>query len=192
MNSEATTVNTVYFTRPGKDNTEQTLSLAKKRAEELGIDTIIVASTRGNTAAQASEVFQEFRLIIVTHSTGLKEADMQEFEAVHREAVESRGGIVLTVTHAFGGVGRAVRRKLSTHQVDEIIAYTLRILGEGMKVVCEITLMATDAGLVRTDREAIAIAGTGRGADMAVVLKPAHAQDFFDLRIKEIICKPRL
>jgi len=34
--------------------------------------------------------------------------------------------------------------------------------------------------------------GTGRGVDTAVVLQPAHAQDFFALRIKEIICKPRL
>ncbi|MFH1928052.1 MAG: hypothetical protein ABIK79_07760 [Chloroflexota bacterium] len=52
--------------------------------------------------------------------------------------------------------------------------------------------MAADAGLIRTDEEVIAIAGTGRGADTAVVLQPAHAQDFFNLRVKEIICKPRL
>ena len=192
MDSNATAINIVYFTRPGRDNTEEALSLAKQRAQDLGIDTVILATTRGNTAVRASELFQGFRLIAVTHSTGLKEPDMQELDPEHRSLVESRGGIILTATHAFGGVGRSVRRKLNTYQVEEIIAHTLRVLGEGMKVICEISLMAADAGLVRTDREAIAIAGTGRGADTAVVLKPAHAQDFFDLRIKEIICKPRL
>ena len=85
-----------------------------------------------------------------------------------------------------------MRRRLNTYQTEEIIAYTLRVLGEGMKVACEIALMAADAGLVRTDQEVVSIGGTGRGADTAVVLKPAHAQDFFDLRVKEIICKPRL
>jgi len=52
--------------------------------------------------------------------------------------------------------------------------------------------MAADAGLVRTDTPLIGIAGTGKGADSAAVVVPANAQDFFDLRVHEIICKPRL
>jgi hypothetical protein len=55
--------------------------------------------------------------------------------------------------------------------------------------------MAADGGLVRTDEEIIAIASTGRGgggADTAVVLKPVNAHRFFDLKVKEILCKPRL
>jgi len=34
-----------------------------------------------------------------------------------------------------------------------------------MKVAVEIALMATDAGLIPVDREVIATAGTGEGAD---------------------------
>ncbi len=85
-----------------------------------------------------------------------------------------------------------MRKKLGTYELEEIIAYTLRIFGEGMKVACEITLMAADAGLVRTAEPAIAIAGTGKGADTAVILRPVNAQTFFDMRIMEILCKPRL
>lgn len=192
MNSEAVVATTVYFTKPGRENTEDTLRLAKKRAEELGINTVLVATTWGDTAVRAAELFEGFRLVVVTHSTGLTKPDIQELEPEHRSRVESRGGIILTATHAFGGVGRAVRRRLNTYQTEEIIAFTLRMLGQGVKVACEIALMAADAGLVRTDQEVVCIAGTVRGADTAVVLKPAHAQDFFDLRIKEIICKPRL
>lgn len=50
--------------------------------------------------------------------------------------------------------------------------------------------MAADAGLVRTDEDVIAIAGAGRGVDTALVLRPVNSQDFFDLRVKEILCKP--
>jgi len=73
------------------------------------------------------------------------------------------------------------------------VANTLRIFGQGMKVACEIAGMATDAGLVRTDESVIAIAGTGgagRGADTAVVVQPANVHNFFEMRIREILCKP--
>jgi hypothetical protein len=72
----------------------------------------------------------------------------------------------------------------------ETIADTLRIFGQGMKVVCEISMMAADSGLVRTDEDIIAIAGSSRGADTAVVLKPVNTHNFFDLKIREILCKP--
>jgi hypothetical protein len=37
----------------------------------------------------------------------------------------------------------------------------------------------------------MAIGGSGRGADSAVVIRAAHTQDFFDLRVVELVCKPR-
>ena len=83
-----------------------------------------------------------------------------------------------------------VNKKFNMYLLGEVIANTLRILGQGMKVVCEISIMAADAGLVRTDEDIIAIGGTGRGADTAAVLKPVNSQRFFDLRVREIVCKP--
>jgi len=186
------TVRGIYFYNQGKENTERTLEIAKARAEELGIKTILVATTTGETGARAAEFFQGYNLVVVTHSTGLRGPNEQELGEENRAAIERVGVKILTCQHAFGGVGRAVRKKLGTYELEEIIAHALRIFGEGMKVVCEIALMAADAGLVRTDEEVIAIAGTGRGADTAVVLVPANAQSFFDLRILEILCKPRL
>jgi hypothetical protein len=89
-------------------------------------------------------------------------------------------------------VGRAVRKKLKTYQVDEIMAFTLRTFGEGIKVAIEIALMAADVGLVSTKVPCISIGGTAEGADAALVLIPANAQTFFDLRILEVLAKPRL
>ena len=185
-----TTTNCTYFRGPGRDNTECVLRIAKVRAEELGIQSVVVATTTGQTGLRATQVFRDYNLVLVTHSTGFKEPNYQELTEENREAIEANGGHILTCQHAFGGVGRAVRKKLRTYELEEIVAYTLRIFGEGMKVVCEIALMAADAGLIRVDEPAIVIAGTGRGADTAVVLRPANAQTFFDMRIMEVLCKP--
>jgi len=184
------TIHCTYFHRPGKDNTARVLQIAKKRAEELSIRSIVVATTSGQTGVRATEAFKGYNLVVVTHSTGFKEPNYQELTEENRKAIEANGGRILTCQHAFGGVGRAVRKKLRTYELEEIVAYTLRIFGEGMKVVCEMALMAADAGMIRVDEPAIAIAGTGRGADTAVVLRPANAQTFFDMRIMEILCKP--
>lgn len=181
---------TVHFDRPGKENTEAVLRIAKQRAEELGIKTILVASTRGETAVRAVEVLKGLIVICVSHSHGFREPDFQEFTAENRQTVESKGGIVLTATHIFAGISRAMRNQFQTYVIGDIIANALRIFGEGMKVVVEIAMMAADAGLVRTDEDVIAIAGTGKGADTAIVLTPVNSQNFFDLRVKEILCKP--
>ena len=183
---------TVYFEKPGKDNTEETLQIAKQRAEQLGIRNIVVASTIGTTAVRATEVLSNcsYRVIAVTHVTGFREPDQQEFTDEHKKIVESNGGIVLTAAHSLGGLSRALRQKHSMYTLGEIVADTFRIFGQGMKVVCEIAATAADAGLVRSDEDAISIGGTGRGADTAVVLRPVDTHHFFNLRVREILCKP--
>jgi len=183
---------TVYFEKPGPENTEGTLKLAKARAEELGIQNIIVASTTGETGVKASELFKGYNLIVVSHVTGFRKPDFQEFLPKNRNIIENNGAKILTAAHAFGTLGRAVNKKFGTIQVDGIVANVLRLFGQGVKVACEIVCMAVDAGLIKTGEEAIAIGGTGSGADTAVVLKPSNTHAFFDLRIKEIACKPRL
>ena len=60
-------VNTVYFKEPGKINTERTLKIALNRVQELRLEQIVIASTGGNTALEAMEVFRDYNPIIVTH-----------------------------------------------------------------------------------------------------------------------------
>ncbi|MFC1995687.1 pyruvate kinase alpha/beta domain-containing protein [Chloroflexota bacterium] len=181
---------TVYFENPGNENTYEVLRIARQRAEELDIKTILVASTRGDTAIKAVEVFKGLRAIIVTHATGFLDPDTQQFTEENRKIVEDKGGILLTTTHAFRGVSRAVRDKFNTITTVDIMASTLYILGQGFKVACEIAMMAADSGLARTDEEVISIGGSNLGADTAVVLKPVNSHHFFDFKIKEILCKP--
>ena len=180
----------VLFPLAGPSNTDRTLELARARADALGIRKILVASTSGATGVQAAHVLAGLDLIVVTHSAGFQEPDVQELTAENRAAIEAAGAEILTCQHALGGVGRAVRKKLGTYQLDEIIAFTLRTFCQGVKVGAEMALMAADAGMVRTAEPLIAIAGSGYGADTAVVIKPTNAQTFFDLQFLEIVCMP--
>jgi uncharacterized protein len=187
---------TTYFEKPGGvENTEKTLALAKARAKELGIKTFVVASTVGGTAVKAVNAFKGSKVTVVTHVAGFRETNTQEFTEENRKIVESKGGIIVTTAHAFGGIHRALSNAMPpapSSAIGDIVAMTLRMFGQGMKVACEIAAMAADAGLVRTDEEIIAIGGTGRGADTALVLQPEYTHRFFNLKVKEIICKPRL
>ncbi len=184
---------TVYFENPGSENTEEVLRIAKQRAEELGIKAILVASSTGDTAVKAVEALSGFRIVVVSTATGFREPNVQRFTEENRRIVEGKGGTILTATHAFAGVSRAMKNKFNTLAIGDIIANTLYIFGQGMKVACEIAMMAADSGLVRTDETVISIAGTGgsgRGTDTAIVLTPVNSHNFFELRVKEILCKP--
>ncbi len=180
-----------YFEKSGADNTEQTLTIIKKRAQQLGIKTVVVASTRGGTAVKAVEMLPGLKIVAVSHSTGWKKPGEQEFSQENRKIFESKGGQLLTGTHLFAGVSRAVRKQYGTSELGDIVASTLKLMGQGFKVTCEIAVMAADAGLVRTDEDLIACAGSSAGADTAVVLTPVGSNDFFALKVKEILCKPR-
>lgn len=180
-----------YFPKPGPANTLAVLEAVGRRAKELSIDRIVVATCGGRTAFEARKHLDpSLRIIAVTHVTGFAEPDVQELREEDRRALQAQGVEVLTCAHAFGGVGRGVRNKVGAYQVDEVMAYTLRIFGQGTKVAVEIALMAADAGLVRTDGDVISVGGSGKGADTALLLRPATSAHLFDLRIREVICKP--
>ena len=182
---------TVYFEAPGKQNTESVLELVKNYAQDEGIRDIVVASTTGETGVKASRLFREFNLVVVSHHVGFQEPGVWELKEENCKKILGNGAKILTATHALSGAERAVRKKFETIMPLEIMAHTLRLFGEGTKVCVEITVMAADAGLIPVDREVIAIGGTGRGADTALVIKPATASRFFNLEIREIIAKPR-
>ncbi len=181
-----------YFRKAGKRNTLDVLEAVARRAGELGIQKVLVPSVNGTTAfAAAKTLGGGARIIAVTHVTGFDGPNVQELSPAMRKRLESAGVSVFTGQHAFGGVGRAVRNRLGTYQVDEIMAWTLRTFGQGSKVAVEIALMVADAGLVRTDEDVISMGGTCEGVDTALVIRPANSYHFFDLKVREVICKPR-
>jgi len=182
---------TIYFEKPGKENTTTVLKLVKKCAETKEIKDIVVASTTGETGVEASKILKGFNVVVVTHHFGFREPGIHELLDENRKKILENGAKIFTATHALSGVERAIRKQFETIMPLELIAHTLRLFGEGTKVCVEIVIMAVDAGLIPEGREVIAMAGTGHGTDTALVIKSASASRFFDLEVREVIAKPR-
>jgi hypothetical protein len=182
---------TLYFEAKGKQNTNTLLERVREYADKTGVRDIVVASTTGETGVAASKLFDNLNLAVVTHHSGFSTSGTHELEEENRRQILANGAKILTATHALSGVERAIRKEFGTIEPLEIIANTLRLFGEGTKVCVEIALMATDAGLMPVDRDIIAIAGSGRGADTALLVRSANASRFFELEVREVIAKPR-
>ncbi len=185
-----------YFEKPGKINTEETLKLAIARAEELGIRYMVVASSSGETALKAVEIaenrLRELNIVCVTYHTGFYKEGENSMNSDVKEFLRNKGVKIVRQSHALSGVERSISRKFGGVSRVEVIAEALRSLfGHGLKVCVEITIMAADSGAIPIE-EVVAVGGTGKGADTAVVIRPAHMNNFFDMEIREIICMPRV
>lgn len=185
----------VYFEKPGKQNTEQTLKLALERATNLGLNYLVVASSSGETAKKALQLIKEsgsnIKLVVVTYHRGFYEEGVDSMDSEIEEFLRREGVAIVRQSHILSGIERSISRKLGGASRVEAIAEALRSLfGHGLKVCVEITVMAADSGAIPIE-EVVAVGGRSKGADTAVVVRPAHMNNFFDMQIKEIICIPR-
>jgi hypothetical protein len=179
-----------YFRTTGAQNTKALLKIVKEYINKENIENIIVATSRGETGAEAAKAFKGKNVVAVTHCYGFQAPGKFELQKEFKKEILANGAKSLTATHALSSAERAIRKKFGTLEPLELIANTLRLMGEGTKVCVEITLMAADAGLIPVDKDVVAVAGTGKGADTALRIKSANAARFFDLRIREVIAKP--
>ena len=105
----------VYFEEMGKVNTVETLVVSKKRALELGIRQVLVASSHGYTAKEAARIFEGtgIEVIAVTISEGYKEEGWCMTPS-ERQALKKSDVKVLTAQHSLsGGVGDAFLGEVS-------------------------------------------------------------------------------
>jgi len=176
----------------GGDYAEVVIAAVAERLCSGDIGQVVVATTSGRTGARFAEAFRDSvaEVVCVTHHVGFNGGDEDQLEPQYAQAIRAAGCKLLTGSHALSGVGRTISKSFGGTTYVEVIAHTLRLFGQGMKVCVEIAVMAADAGLIPTDRDVVCVGGTGRGADTAIVLKPAHANDLFGLRIRETLCRP--
>jgi uncharacterized protein len=176
----------VYHEQAGRENTEETLKLALERAKARGINKIVLASTRGDVARLAAERWagSGIKIIVVPHQFGFGMAGKQLFPEELIVELEKQGHKVYFGTMLF-------------HQEDFLgtnapraLANILRVFCQGMKVCVEILLMAANGGLLMSGEKVVVVAGTGRGADTAVVAIAAPSYHLPEAHITEIICKP--
>ena len=181
------------FSKPGPENTDEACRIAVERAMYLQTP-IVSASTEGDSGVRLCEIAKEMgfggSIIIVTHAYGSREPGKNAMKDEHRAAILSHGAHFITAAHALSGVERGISSKFGGVYPAEIIANSLRMISQGVKVAVEIGCMALDAGAISYGSEIVCMGGTGRGLDTAVVMTPAHASKIFETNIHEILCIP--
>jgi hypothetical protein len=175
----------VYFEKRDSENTEATFQLVKARLDAGGINKLVMASTTGATAQKAMEFFKDsgIKLVVVPHQFDFQRK-VNPFPAGVVKSLRDSGHEVHFGTMLFHTHG------LYESSAPVLMANLLRCFSQGVKVCFEIVLMTTDAGLISSGERVIAIAGTVRGADTAMVMQAASSQHLNRLRVHEIICKP--
>jgi hypothetical protein len=182
-----------YFEKSGPENTTQCLEVVKKAISDFHYKHIVVASTTGSTGQMFAESLKDtgINIVVVTHSYGFKEPNKLELSSEREDKIRSAGAKILTGTMITHSLETALAKKFSGVYPTLLVAQSLRRFGEGTKVCCEIVMMAADAGLIPEGEEVIAVAGTGRGADTVAVLRATPSKRFLDLKVLEILAKPR-
>jgi len=181
-----------YFEKPGRENTEDTLKLAVEAARNLGIKNIVLASTDGNTAKMMCDTIEHegITITVVTHAYGQVEPGQNPMPAELRRHLIENGCNVCTAAHVLSGVERSFSTSFKGVYPVAVMAYTLRMFGQGTKVCVEICAMAADAGYIVSGEPVVAVGGTARGADTAMVLRPDVSSRILKTKIDRIICMP--
>lgn len=183
----------MIFENISMENTAATLKLAFAKAQELHAD-VVLPTTSGASAVAAVEYADaagfKGRIIVVTHVWGMKASGTNELLEENRKKLEDAGAVILTAAHTLSGVERALSGKFGGVYPVEIMAHTLRMFCQGVKVCVEIAAMALDAGAIIAPVPVVTLGGTGKGLDTACVITPGYSAKIFDTRIHEILCKP--
>jgi len=184
-----------YFNKSGVENTDDVVEIVYNRLKEGDIKSVVVASSGGDTGLKfARKMARETNLVVVSSHPGATKPGVWNFNLNILKELESLGVKVVRHSHILSGLERSISAKFSGVSRAEFLAEALRCLfGAGMKVAVECTIMAADSGCIPIEKT-IAVGGSsserGKGSDCAIVVWPSHCNNFFDLRVLEILAKP--
>ena len=179
-----------YFDQAGAENTEKCLQVVEGLTSAY--KDVVVASSSGETGLKfAKRVGKKTNLVVVTHDFGFRQKNESEVSPEMRQKIAEWGGKVFTGTILTSSLEKSFLTEFKGIYPAGIIAETLRRFGQGVKVCAEIVMEACDAGLIPEGKDVIAIAGTDSGSDTICVIQSSSSRRFLDLKIKEIVAKPR-
>jgi hypothetical protein len=181
-----------YFENSGKENTEKLIEIVKRRIANSDIRYIVIASLSGETALKVADALgnmMHIDIISVTSQAHFKEKNSRELSE-YRAKMRYEGITPFVASHALSSVGKRIHNLDDATTPVEIIAETLGMFSQGIKVCGKISIMLAEAGLIPINEKILAIGGRKEGADSAAIITSAQMINIFDMRIHEIIAMP--
>lgn len=145
----------IVYIKPGAEGTAHLVEAVADRVKEGGLDTVVVASTKGNTAIRLGEALKGVAEVVsvteFTYDDDVKKS-MKKLKVVPVEKAD------LPIQD---------RREMSE---------ALLMFGSGVKASMEVAAIAAEKGL--TKGNVVAVAGGKGGLDTALVVRPSPPSDF--------------
>jgi len=191
-----------FFDHPGPQNTEKVLQAVGERLKRGDLNKILVASESGRLALQIKQAFPNKEVICVTYNqhTRLK----YKKPALMKEKLKEKGVTIvdkieepLTRPLTFRNWWEGKTIEMKGEEADLFWMTLICVGGHGFRTCVEIVFMAVEAGVVNEGEKVIGMAGTGWGADAAIVMKGSRFEDAVGERpekrfkIEEILAMPK-
>lgn len=186
----------VYFEDTGKaqQNTRRVVEIVGEYLKAHRVRHVVMATNTGYVGAQFAPLAKKHPKV---NFVGVKMAPAVDkmydvkWSRRYGKAMEDAGIKLACGTHAVtGGLDRALRAKFDGFPPGAIVAETLYLFSQGMKVCVEVIAMACDAGLVPEGVQVVSCAGTGHGSDTAIVATSAGSANLFDMDVHRILAMP--
>jgi len=191
-----------FFSQPGGDNTPQVIQVVRSRIREGDITKILVASESGRLALEFKKELPKQTVVCVTYDRETRRM-YKKPELLKKKLAASGITIVDTVKEpltrglVFRNWWRGRNIVLPGESADLFWMTLICVGGHGLRTAVEIVFMAVEAQVVQTGEKVLSVAGTGRGADSALVMKASKFEDAVGrhplsrMKIEEILAMPK-
>lgn len=186
----------VYFedTAKAEENTRAVVALVGEYLKRGDARYVVLATNTGYVGAQfapLAKAHPEVTFIGVKMAPAVDKIYDITFSDEHLKVMQGAGMKLVCGTHALtGGVDRALRAKFQGYPPSAVMAETLYLFSQGMKVCVEIIAMAADAGLLPEGEQVVSCAGTGHGSDTVIAAASAASANLFELDIHRVLAMP--
>jgi hypothetical protein len=199
-----------FFESPGEDNTNDVIRAMLDRAKEGDIEAVIVASISGNTAVKVAEKLKKgglsIKVVCVSGPQSWEKYPEYKFPLIKEETRKKMNAlgvqVINDVEEPFKPVTFRNWWEKKTVEVlrpeSDLFWMTLICVGgHGFRTAVEVVFMSVEAKTIEEGDKVISIAGTGTGADTAIVMTASRFEDAVGagpekrMKIHEILAMPK-
>ncbi len=191
-----------FFEGPGAENTAKVVQAVKRRLRQNDINKVLVASESGKLALELGKTFAPVSVICVTYDPVTRRKYQKP--ALRKEELLKQGIIVvdtvpepLTRSLTFRNWWEKETVHLPGPSADLFWMTLICVGGHGFRTAVEIVFVAVEAGVVRAGERVVSMAGTGWGADSAIVMTASRFEEAVGedpkkrMKVEEILAMPK-
>jgi len=190
------------FNRPGAHNTIKVIHAVKQRIRLGDISKVLVASESGRLALELRRALGRTQIVCVTNDEETRRRYRKP--ALMKDELQKQGIVVVdTVSEplcrelVFRNWWEEETIRVPGPSADLFWMSLICVGGHGLRTAVEIVFMAVQGGVVAVGEKVVSIAGTGWGADSAIVMTASRFEDAVGMdpekrmKIEEILAMPK-